>query len=60
MECAEVREEFSALIDGELAPDARAAVEAHIAQCLDCLRELDAIKRIDGLYRRLTPQSAPT
>ena len=59
MECAEVREEFSALIDGELAPDARAAVEAHIAQCPDCLRELDAIKRIDGSYRGLPPQSAP-
>ncbi len=59
MECTEVREEFSALIDGELAPDARAAVEAHIAQCSDCLRELDAIKRIDGSYRGLPPQSAP-
>ena len=59
MECAEVREEFSALIDGELAPDARAAVEAHIAQCSDCLRDLDAIKRIDGSYRGLPPQSAP-
>jgi tetratricopeptide (TPR) repeat protein len=59
MECAEVREEFSALIDGELAPDARAAVEAHIAQCSDCLRDLDAIKRIDGSYRGLPPQPAP-
>jgi len=59
MKCAEVREEFSALIDGELAPDARAAVESHIAQCSDCLRDLDAIKRIDRSYRGLPTQSAP-
>jgi len=60
MECAEVREEFSALIDGELAPEQRAGVEAHLAHCSDCLRELDRIKRIDVLYRALTPQVAPS
>ena len=60
MECGEVREEFSALIDGELAPEQRAGVEAHLAHCSDCLRELDRIKRIDVLYRALTPQVAPS
>jgi len=59
MTCAEVREEFSALMDGELAPELRAAVEAHIAQCSECLRELDALKRIDALYRGLPRQFAP-
>lgn len=59
MTCGEVREELSALLDGELAPELRNAVEAHIAACSDCLRELDALKRIDGLYRELPRQSAP-
>jgi len=59
MECAAVREEFSALIDGELAPEQRAAVEAHLSQCSGCLRELERIKRIDVLYRGLAPQTAP-
>ena len=59
MECADVREEFSALIDGQLPPDTRAAVEAHLAQCAECLRELDEVKRIDVLYRQLAPQRAP-
>jgi tetratricopeptide (TPR) repeat protein/anti-sigma factor RsiW len=58
MECGEVREEFSALIDGELAPEQRRAVEAHLTQCSECLRELDRIKRIDVLYRGLAPQTA--
>ena len=59
MECGEVREEFSALIDGELASEQRRAVEAHLTQCSGCLRELDRIKRIDVLYRGLAPQTAP-
>ena len=59
MECGEVREEFSAMIDGELAPEQRRAVEAHLTQCSGCLRELDRIKRIDVLYRGLAPRTAP-
>ena len=59
MNCTEAREEFSALLDGELTPETRSAVESHLSQCADCLRELDGIKRIDGMYRQLPPHPAP-
>ncbi|MBI4559799.1 MAG: zf-HC2 domain-containing protein [Candidatus Hydrogenedentes bacterium] len=59
MECEKAREEFSALLDGELTPDVREAVEAHLSQCSDCLRELGGFKRVDTLYRELGPERAP-
>ena len=59
MDCEEARNEFSALLDGELTPDARDAVEAHLALCADCLREVDGLKRVDTLYRGLPAQTAP-
>jgi len=59
MNCADVRHEFSALLDGELTPETRAAVEAHLSECSDCLRELDKIKPVDALYRALPRQQAP-
>lgn len=58
-ECREVREEFSALLDGELSLDEREAVEAHLAECSDCLRLLDGLKRVDTAYRKLPPVAAP-
>lgn len=58
-ECTDVREEFSALLDGELSPEQQERVEAHLAQCADCLRELDGLKRIDTLYRDLPGVPAP-
>jgi hypothetical protein len=60
MDCSEAREEFSALLDGELVPEARAAVEAHLFECAECLRQLDGLKRVDTLYRRLEPVGAPS
>ena len=59
MECTEVREEFSALLDDELAPEVRAAVEAHLTGCSACLRALAEYKRVDALYRGLPAQRAP-
>lgn len=59
MNCEQAREEFSALLDGELSVDARAAVEAHLAECSECLRELDALKQVDLAYRKLDPKRAP-
>ena len=38
MDCAQAKEEFSALLDGELTPESRAAIEAHLSECSDCLR----------------------
>jgi len=59
MDCPEARQEFSALLDGELTQDERAAVERHLSECSDCLRDLDKFKRVDVLYRRMAPQQAP-
>jgi len=59
MDCAEVREEFSALLDGELTPEARVAIEAHLSECAECLRELDRFKRVDAAYRALPQHRAP-
>jgi anti-sigma factor (TIGR02949 family) len=58
-ECDSIREHFSPLLDGELDPDTRAAVEAHLAQCAECMRELDAFKRVTELYASLEPVPAP-
>ena len=59
MNCREMQEEFSALLDGELPPEARAAAEAHLSECADCLRELGKLKQVDTLYRQLPCQEAP-
>lgn len=59
MDCKEVREQFSVLLDGELAPEERAAVETHLSACSDCLRELDGLKRVDQVFKELPVQRAP-
>lgn len=59
MDCTQARDEFAALLDGELVAESRAAVEAHLSQCSDCLRELDGLKRVDVLYRELPRVTAP-
>src|SRR5690606_38246851 len=59
MDCDKAHEEFSAFLDGELTPEARAAVEAHLAECSSCLRELEAFRRVDALYAGLPRVSAP-
>jgi anti-sigma factor RsiW len=55
----EIRDEFSPLLDGELAPDERAAVEQKLADDAELLRELDGLRKVDELYRQLPPEQAP-
>jgi anti-sigma factor RsiW len=45
MTCDAAQELFSELIDGELSDDVRARVEAHVAGCEGCARELRALRR---------------
>ncbi|HOV74847.1 MAG TPA: zf-HC2 domain-containing protein [Candidatus Hydrogenedentes bacterium] len=59
MNCTEIHDEFSALLDGELSGEARVRIEAHIAKCEDCRRALDKMKRVDAMYRALDPLTAP-
>lgn len=58
-QCAVVRDEFSALLDDELAPGARAEVEAHLGECSACLRALDGMKKVTDLYAALPRIGAP-
>ncbi len=55
----ELRDKFSPLLDGELAADERAEIEAVLAQDAELLRELDSLKRVDDLFRSLPKPRAP-
>ncbi|MEK7793537.1 MAG: hypothetical protein AAB353_03365 [Candidatus Hydrogenedentota bacterium] len=56
----EARDDFSALLDGELTPEDREALEGYVAGESGLLRELDALKRVDAAYRGLPRASAPS
>lgn len=43
MNCDQVRERISALVDGELTPETRSQVEEHITMCVPCEREREAL-----------------
>jgi hypothetical protein len=59
MTCHEAREEFSALIDDALDASGRAALEAHLATCADCRRDLQRFRDTVSLVRAVTPVRAP-
>jgi Putative zinc-finger len=59
MTCTENRERHSALLDGELAPDERALVEAHLAGCPECSGELARLARMLGMLHALPAERAP-
>ena len=59
MTCHESREQFSALVDDALAADGRAALDAHLATCADCRRELQRFRDTVSLVRAVAPIRAP-
>jgi hypothetical protein len=59
MTCAENRERLSALLDGELARDEQARVEAHLASCPECSGELASLARMLGMLHALPAERAP-
>src|SRR5688572_20230282 len=52
MDCEEVSTLISAELDGELAPEDRPALEAHLAGCVACRSVLEAFRLQDGELRR--------
>src|SRR6266404_2717000 len=44
--CGNIRWELSAYLDDELTPPQRAEIEAHLASCAHCQRELSEVKRL--------------
>ncbi len=59
MICPHARELFSAAVDEALSPDERAALDAHLASCAECRRELERLRGTVGLLRAVAPARAP-
>jgi len=59
MNCQEANSLMSALHDGELAPDERQAVEAHVASCATCSQRLESIRRLTGLVESTPVPGVP-
>jgi hypothetical protein len=59
MMCHDVREQLSALIDDALASHERETLDAHLATCADCRRELEQLRATAALLRRLPVVRAP-
>jgi len=59
MTCDETRETLSAYLDEALAPDERGRVDAHLADCAECRRELEALRGTVALLQRVQPARAP-
>jgi hypothetical protein len=59
MTCTESRDLFSARVDGALAPAESATLDAHLAGCAECRRELAGFERAVALTRALEPARAP-
>jgi hypothetical protein len=57
--CEETRELFSARLDGALAPEARAALDGHLAACAECAREWERFATTVELLRAVAPARAP-
>src|SRR5437016_1347215 len=59
MTCDEARARLSALLDEALGPDERGPLEAHVATCVDCRRELGLLRTTVALLHSVNPVRAP-
>ena len=59
MTCHDAREQFSALVDEALGAEARATLDVHLAGCVECRRELEALRRTVALIHGIEPARAP-
>ena len=59
MTCHESRERMSELLDEVLPAQECALVEAHLADCPECRRELDRLRATVSLLQRVEPVRAP-
>jgi anti-sigma factor RsiW len=59
MTCRESRERLSELLDEVLPARERALVEAHLADCPECRRELERLRATVSLLQRVEPVRAP-
>src|SRR2546422_2585808 len=59
MTCDEAHARLSALLDEALGPDERGPLEAHVATCVDCRRELGLLRNTVALLQSVNPVRAP-
>ena len=59
MSCHDAREWLSDLLDDALETEARAQVDAHLAGCADCRRELDRLRATVSLLHAVERPQAP-
>lgn len=59
MICQDVRDRFSALLDGALGAAERDRCDAHLADCAECAREWERFRQTVALVRGLGPVHAP-
>lgn len=60
MRCEDLHADLSAWIDGELDPDDRARVAAHLHTCQDCSEYVRILQKNSSLVRALARPHAPT
>lgn len=53
------QEQLSAALDGTLTPDERAALDAHLAGCASCRRELEELRQVRSLLRAVPEPALP-
>ncbi len=59
MTCHDARTQLSALLDDALSAPEHRALEAHLAECAECRRELEELRGTVTLLGRLPPVHAP-
>jgi len=52
-DCVAATEHLHEYLDGELKPDLRAAMEQHLASCVDCAATLAPLRQIETAHQRL-------
>jgi len=57
--CQQVRKKLAEYQLGGLEADDREAIAAHLRECADCARELEALGRLDDLFTPIDQVSAP-
>lgn len=59
MHCSEYAEDWSAWLDGELAPEREAGLRAHLAGCARCRREVEALRAVDARLAAVPARPLP-
>src|SRR4030095_12834991 len=57
---SQIKEQLGPYVDGELAPDQKARVDAHLIGCDACTRELRSLEDLATVMSRREPSFVPT